>query len=574
MKPSWKHIYPWIKAAVLNLDSVDSLLRQTVEKISATYDVTCLLWVGMEWDATDTIRIYGTPEAVSQYGGNLGFAASPSQIEGEQAPDRLQTVHQFHARSLPAWLLEQQNSPKLVQLESGDLIVPVTSRGVVLDTAFREMTSVANSLQFVLQVNRSLTQLPLVDWIAQSPHPVASPTSSALSPVAICGWTAEELESIEVICSQVGLAYSALYWRQRLEQSRQQAALVGRISRLLNSTLNPDEIVGRIVAELGYGLQCDRSILVDLRNHPVNILAIWDHPERELPDLESHQIDQDYWQNAIEMFMQGGASYLQIELEEPEPDPLQVWLQIAGIRSMLLVPLFIQEEFFGTVALLSYDDDRIYLLDELQTIRQVADQAAIALTNAQRYQSLWHKKEILQRQNSTLQIEALHDDLTQLLNRRSLERELEQLSSRAVWTIQPIFSIIVCDIDYFKLINDAYGHLVGDEVLCALSQCIQSHLRRDSPAYRYGGEEFVIILTETPLDQSLEVAERLRQAIGTLLIPTKIGIVETTASFGIAQQHLPHDQSAWDVLQRADRALYEAKRQGRDRVYALQPGER
>jgi diguanylate cyclase (GGDEF)-like protein len=541
MKPSWKHIYPWIKAAVLNLDSVDDLLRQTVEKISTAYDTLCVLWVGVEWGLTDGMQIYGTQEAVTRCVGHSDFVVVPLLPAETEVLFEPSQTHQFHVRSLPTWFLEQQRLPQIRQIETGDWVIPVTTREAILETATKEPSPISNLLQFVLQLSR------------------------------LQEWTPEELGAIEIICSQLGLAYSALYWRQRLEQSRQQAALVGRISRLLNSTLNPDEIVSRIVAELGYGLQCDRSILVDLRNHPVMILATWDHPERELSELENYQIDRDYWQNVVEMFMQGGASYLQIGLDEPDLDPLQSWLQLIGVRSVLLVPLFIQEEFFGAVALLSYQHNRIYLLDELQTVRQVADQAAIALTNAQHYQSLWHQQESLQQQNSTLQIEVLRDELTQLMNRRSLERELERLSTRAGWAIQPIFSVIVCDIDYFKLINDAHGHLVGDEVLHGFAQRLQSQLRRGTPAYRYGGEEFVIILTETPLNKAVDVAERLRQMIRTHPIPTKIGMVDATASFGVAQQD-SRDQSAWDVLQRADRALYEAKRRGRDRVDVLKPG--
>lgn len=579
MKVSWKHIYPWIKTAVLNLDSVDSLLRQTVEKVAAAYQSECLLWVGMEWGSADALRVYGTPEAIHKCAANLGFASSPIPLglESDFSAERQPFVQQFHPRSLPTWLLDQQNSPQLMQLDTGDLVVPVTSRGTFPEADSRGVASVTNPLQFILQLSRSwldFSEFSRAELVTAPLYPTVSHGANATQtspPVAsIHGWSVEELESIEVICSQLGLAYSALYWRQRLEQSRQQAALVGRISRLLNSTLNPDEIVGRIVAELGYGLQCDRSILVDLRHQPVSILAVWDHPERELAALEDRQIHRDYWQNVVEMFMHGGASYLQISLNEPDPDPLQDWLQQIGVLSVLLVPLFIQEEFFGAVALLSYQQDRIYLLDELQTVRQVADQAAIALTNAQHYQSLWHKKEVLQRQNSTLKQEALRDELTRLFNRRSLERELEQLSARAVWTIQPPFSVIVCDIDYFKLINDAHGHLIGDEVLQILANRLQSQLRRETPAYRYGGEEFVIVLTETSLDRAVDVAERLRLAIRNYPILTKVGALEATASFGVAQQDVARDQSAWDVLHRADRALYEAKRQGRDRVQALE----
>jgi diguanylate cyclase (GGDEF)-like protein len=575
MKSSWKHIYPWIKTAVLNLDSVDHFLCQVVEEMATVFDVECLLWVGMEQGSADALRVYGTPEAVYKCAANLGFASSFSTAEEDdwgsnRRISNKRSAQTFHPRSLPTWLLDQQNLPQLKQLESGDLVVPVTNRGAFPEAEPRGISSVTNPLQFVLQLSRSFAALPIADVVSPAaPQPAANASFHPSPATPIRGWTAQELESIEVLCSQVGLAYSALYWRQRLEQSRQQAALIARISRLLNSTLNPDEIVGRIVAELGYGLQCDRSILVNLSQEPVNILAVWDHPDRQLSPITDRQVNQGDWQNVIEMFMNGGASYLQIGSQEPEPDPLQAWLEAMGVLSVLLVPLFIQEEFFGAVALLSYQRDRVYLLDELQTVRQVADQAAIALTNAQHYQSLWHKKEVLLRQNSTLQQEILRDELTQLMNRRSLERELEQLSTKAVWTIQTAFSMIVCDIDYFKLVNDAHGHLIGDEVLYSLAQRLQSQLRRGTPAYRYGGEEFVVILTETDLDKAIDVAERLRLTIRNTPFQTKIGAIEVTASFGVAQQDIANDQSAWDVLQRADRALYEAKRQGRDRVQAI-----
>ncbi len=568
MKPSWKHFYPQIKTAVLNLDSLDSLLQQTVEKVIALYQAECLLWSGLEFGIADTLRVFTTPQTANRYAASLGFAYPPPPLP-PTGDLNSSTIQQFRPRSLPPWLLDQQNSPQLLQLETGDLIIPITNRGSFFEPDSAGF-AIANSLQFILQVVRSETNSEVTADLSLDP-PVLGMTSLSTLPVPkIQGWTVAEIESLEIISSHLGLAYSALYWRQRLEQSRQQSALVGRISRLLNSTLNPDEIVSRIVAELGTGLYCDRSILVDLRHDPANILAVWDNPDYELTAFEQRQIRQSYWQNAIEMFMQGGASYLHMSLNEAKADPLQVWLQDMGVQSILVVPLFIQEEFFGGVALLSYGHDRSYLIDELQTVRQVADQAAIALTNAQHYQRLWRKQEALRIQNNSLQMAILRDELTQLMNRRSLERELEQLSMGAIWTIHPSFCIIVCDIDYFKHVNDAHGHLAGDEVLQEIAKRLQGQLRRGTPAYRYGGEEFVIILTDTPLHQAIEVAERLRWAVRSTPFVTKAGNLEITASFGVAQQNLTCDHSAWDVLQRSDKALYEAKRNGRDQVYALE----
>jgi diguanylate cyclase (GGDEF)-like protein len=561
MNTTWKHLYPWIKAAVLNLDSVDALLRQIVERVTVNYQADCLLWTGLELGISDQIRMYGTAEVARQL------------VGGEElTEDGGVGVQALRPQVLPLWLIDQQYAPQVLQLESGDVIVPVTIRGGFPDASIREVLAVANPLQFVLQLRRSRSVSDGESPVADSPEAQEEAREEAqASGNRFRGWSEEELAAIEVTCSQLGLAYSALYWRHRLEQSRQQAALMGRISRLLNSTLNPDEIVGRIVAELGYGLDGDRSILVDLRYDLVNVLAIWDHEDRHLPPLNQRQVHRDYWQNVIEMFLQGGASYLEVSVNDPNPDSLKVWLRDIGACSVLLVPLYIQEDFFGAVALLSYGQERSYLLDELQTVRQATDQAAIALTNAQHYQSLWHKKEMLRLQNNSLRLEIMRDELTQLLNRRALEQELEQVSSATVWAVQRPFSIIVCDIDYFKQINDTHGHLAGDEVLKSLAQRLQNQLRRETPAYRYGGEEFVIILTETHMRRAVEVAERLRASVGLNPIRSKVGLIHCTASFGVAQQNTQYDRSAWDVLQRADAALYEAKRSGRDRVEALEP---
>ena len=564
MKSSWKHFYPQIKTAVLNLDSLDELLQQVVEQLTHQYQTECLLWSGLEWGMADALRVFTTAETANRYAVSLGFAYPPPPLG-----DRTDIIQQFRPRSLPAWLFDQQNAPRFLQINTGDLILPITSRGNYIGWDTTGDRTV-HSLQFVLQMVRPAEAF-------RTAHP-EQPTEQLIEqPMGtvgqISGWTTEELESLEVIGSQIGLAYSALYWRQRLEQSRQQAALLGRIAHLLNSALNPDEIVSQIVSDLGASLNCDRSLLLDLRHDPVTVLAIWDPPDCDLQPLELRQIGQSYWQNVIEMFMQGGASYLQLGLQDPTPDPLQVWLQDVGAESVLVLPLFIQGEFFGGLALLSHQYPRSYLIDELQTVRQVADQTALALTNAKHYQRLWQAQEALRMQTNVAQRTSLRDELTQLLNRRSLERELEQLSLSAIWSVNPCFCISVCDIDYFKLINDAHGHQVGDEVLQAVANRLQGQLRRGTVAYRYGGEEFAVVLTDTPLEPARDVAERLRRAVRSTPIVTKAGSLDVTVSFGLAQCDLIIDHTAWDVLQQAEKALHEAKRLGRDRVYAVRAEE-
>ncbi|MBW4490141.1 MAG: sensor domain-containing diguanylate cyclase [Trichocoleus desertorum ATA4-8-CV12] len=564
-QPSWKYIYPLVETAVINLDSADSLLRQVVEAIAAEHQVECLLWTGFDPGTADGIQVYGTGRALHNLQQELSLVpvtTRASVVNLNASIAREPKVQICHLEKSPQWLLEQHHLSHTARVLGERLIVPAWN---------------GDRLRFVLQLQRYLpqatTHLPATVETKRKPflRSYLNPKAPAVQPISAptATWSVEEVEALEIVCSQVVLALHALHWRERLEQSRQQAALVGRIVRLLNSSLNPNEIVECIVAELGQGLNSDRCVLVDLRGDPVHILASWDHPDRCLQALEKRYIARDVWQDTVEMFLQGAASYLELELSQPEADSLLSWLQEIQALAALIVPLFVQDEFFGAVLLLSYQKERVYGLDELQTIRQVADQAAVALTNAQHYQSLWFKQETLRLQNNSLQLEVIHDELTQLLNRRSLERELAQLSAPAQWNLQPPFSVIVCDIDYFKLINDSYGHLVGDEVLYSLAQRLQKQLRFGTSAYRYGGEEFVIALMDVTLDKAFEVAERLRLAIRSTAFETTIGPLEITASFGVAQQDPNGDQDAWDTVQRADQALYEAKRQGRDRAIVL-----
>lgn len=557
---SWKYLYPLVEMAVNNLDSADSLLSQAVEALAVYYKADCLLWTNLEPDDSELPQVYGTARALERLQqdiSSIGRSPQSRRVNPAATGGTPTAVQRFQPPRLPRWLQEQQQSPRIAQLSTGDLIVPAWGD---------------ERLRFVLQLQRQPVPLPVEVGKRKkfplsacfSPKATDRPSEDALS-----GWNLEDIEALEVVCSQLALALNALHWRQRLEQSRQQAALVGRIVHLLNSSLNPNEIVENIVAELGQGLNSDRCVLVDLRDNPVNILAAWDHPERGLTPLQRRRVERKLWQDIVEMFLQGAASYVELELNQSDADPLLGWLREIGAVAALIVPLFVQDEFFGAVLLLSYQKVRVYELDELQTVRQIADQAAVALTNAQHYQSLWYKQETLRLQNTSLQIEAIHDELTQLLNRRSLERELSQLSAPARWALQSPFSVIVCDIDYFKLINDSHGHLVGDEVLYSLAQRLQKQLRLGTSAYRYGGEEFVVILAEVGLMKAIEVAERLRLAIRSVPFETAAGSLEITASFGVAQQNLTEDQDAWSTVQRADKALYDAKRQGRDRVVSL-----
>lgn len=170
---------------------------------------------------------------------------------------------------------------------------------------------------------------------------------------------------------------------------------------------------------------------------------------------------------------------------------------------------------------------------------------------------------LLEMETSSLRSEVLTDPLTELLNRRAFNQNLEVAINQWVRNHRP-FVLIFGDIDYFKLINDRFGHLVGDQVLQILAERIRSSLRRSDLAFRIGGEEFAIILMETGLDAGAEVADKLRRKIDENPMHLETGqSIFPTVSFGVG---VPGDRDANSLCVAVDEALYIAKHKGRNRI--------
>jgi diguanylate cyclase len=158
---------------------------------------------------------------------------------------------------------------------------------------------------------------------------------------------------------------------------------------------------------------------------------------------------------------------------------------------------------------------------------------------------------------------AMHDALTGLPNRESYQQRLEQEVSR-IQRYGGSLSLMVCDIDLFKRINDTYGHLAGDKVLKIIARSLQSNLRDSDLIARFGGEEFVALMPETSAKEAKLVAEKLRKRVEESPFNFKKEPVQITASFGISE--FAKDENVEEVFQRADKALYKAKENGRNQV--------
>ena len=186
-------------------------------------------------------------------------------------------------------------------------------------------------------------------------------------------------------------------------------------------------------------------------------------------------------------------------------------------------------------------------------------QLTVGLRKAQKYRDLL-------RTNDVLSAIALADSLTEFNNRRALEWDLPKQIEKARISGKPL-SLIILDVDYFKKVNDNYGHLVGDRLLQLLCTRLRYNLRYQDTPFRYGGEEFVILLGDTTSQEAYKVACRLNHIVSDQPFAINNNLaINITISLGTASLRLEDDANGISLLERADRYLLQAKSSGRNRV--------
>jgi diguanylate cyclase (GGDEF)-like protein len=198
---------------------------------------------------------------------------------------------------------------------------------------------------------------------------------------------------------------------------------------------------------------------------------------------------------------------------------------------------------------------------ELKAAKRSAEQSRDALkVETERAHRLNAELEVAMR---AIQENAIRDVLTGLYNRRHLQERLQTEKKRADRT-GAVFSIIVLDIDHFKRVNDTFGHMKGDDVIKAVAQAIQTSLRDTDLCARFGGEEFVIVLEPSNVKPAEVCAERIRRMVEGVRVPSLGDDFRVTVSLGVTA-YRPTEEIA-QMIERADQALYRAKRAGRNRV--------
>ena len=402
-------------------------------------------------------------------------------------------------------------------------------------------------------------------------------------------WSMAELELIEAVSAQVSLAieHGRLYTHARSLAEQEQ--MINRVVRSVRTSLDLDTILDTVTAELSQALGADRVHIAQPRAEGP-LVVTHEHHRPHLNPLKGQSLYGTSLNfhpdaQARTLMIEGSNRVLGIDISsikktnsqgtDPETtlmatgqpayctlENLSVINQVAndqrcaGFReyinasssqSLIAAPLLNETYLTGVLIVHSCDKQRRYTDQEIRLVSSVADQLAVAIAHAQLFAQVKHQ--------------AITDGLTGLYNHVYFKNRLAEELRTAERKSQPV-SLIMIDLDKLKVINDTYGHPVGDAAIRQIAVILKTLLRSGDTAARYGGEEFGIILPETSLLEAALIADRLCSQIRNTPVPN---LGKITASLGAAcypRQAL----SASDLIEKADRALYVAKNSGRDQV--------
>ncbi|MCP2617918.1 sensor domain-containing diguanylate cyclase [Candidatus Aminicenantes bacterium AC-335-A11] len=365
-------------------------------------------------------------------------------------------------------------------------------------------------------------------------------------------FTKDDEETLDILCSQIGVAIQNI----NVTQSKiKEMEFLHQIGLKIVSKVELDEL-----------LSCVVNLIKDKLGYSFTGIFL---PVGKKLVLKAHSMGEEAHLGFEIKFGEGvvgksAESKEVINVGDISKCDFYIPSELKDAKSALAIPILHENRLFGVLAVES-SEKNAFKKDDIKLLKILCSQIGIALRNVEMHEEL--------------QKLAITDSLTGLYNYRFFRNRLEQEITRAKRYGRPL-SLIFIDIDDFKFINDNFGHLKGDEVLIAIARLILDNIRKvDSVsimkeveidiAVRYGGEEFMVILPETPLQGAISAGERLRKLIKKE-VNEKIPLIYNgrrfmiTSSVGVAS--LKEDDTSNDLIKRVDQAMYDAKKKGKDQV--------
>ncbi len=351
---------------------------------------------------------------------------------------------------------------------------------------------------------------------------------------------------------------------QRVQHQSESERIVAAVTQRIRQSLELDEILQTTAAEVRQLFEVDRVLIYQFQEDWSGLVAVESLAEGCMSILGFHVMDTCFQSTRATYYQQGNTRAIE-DIETAGLSPCHVdLLRSLQIRANLVVPILQQERLWGLLIAHQCRISRQWQQSEINLFNQLAGQAAIAIQQSE----LYHQ---LQQANQELQRLACSDGLTQVGNRRcfddTLNAEWQRLAREQGW-----LSLILCDVDYFKLYNDTHGHLAGDDALRQVAKAISQTVKHPADLVaRYGGEEFAVILPNTDIERAIAVARDIQTNVSALQMPHSHSQVSKfiTLSLGVATI-TPHSQlSPATLIAAADQGLYQAKAQGRNCVVQM-----
>ncbi len=352
----------------------------------------------------------------------------------------------------------------------------------------------------------------------------------------------EDTNLVESIASQVAISLEREYLQEELKKREQELDLINRLAGVMTSSLNIQEVYDTFAAGLREVINVDFATVALIEGNKLRISALYAE-------------NGSAWQIGERIPLKGSGTEWVIRHKKGlvEPDltrnrmfPTAEKYLKQGIRSIAYLPLITKDEGIGSLIVASRNPDA-YSTEQVNLLERLASQISTSVANSQLYASAEQRARI--------------DEITGLFNRRhfdeSIQREIDRHSRHG-----SMLSLVVLDLDNFKSYNDLMGHVVGDKLLKRIGRSVKEALRNIDLAFRYGGDEFAIILPHTSAEDAFSAAERVRERIADEVTGEQVLV---TASLGLASW--PSDGlSSDDIIDVADRALYYAKQTGGNRT--------